>query len=192
MKRSKPTFIKRRNTSSSKDTERNIPISQSLPVNYCSSLFPRAPRQKPIAAPKMPPKMTLSGVPEDFQCEYAGSTKVGNMSFSLRTFTGPAISASLPTWGKNPFLTGNGLRRRGVSSNKRIAGSPLNSFDLEPRSLRTLSMMNFESKGRTSSQNVVSEGKTPLVKALEKLQINEVFGSDEDEDEDDGLFEMEL
>jgi len=191
MYRSNPKFIKRRNSSSSKKTEQNIPVSQSLPVSYFSNLRPRAPRHKPIAAPKLPPNMTLSGVPEDFQCEYDGSTKVENMSFSLKTFTGPAISASLPTWGKNPFLTGNGLRRRGVSSNKRIAGSPLNSSNLEPRSLRTLSMMNFESKGRTSSQKVLSEGKSPWVKALEKNQINEVFGSDEEED-DDELFAMEL
>merc|ERR1719204_331816 len=180
----------RRNSSSSKKTEQDIPVSQSLPVSYFSNLRPRAPRLKPIAAPKLPPNLTLSGVPEDFECEYAGSTKVENMSFSLKTFTGPTISASLPTWGKNPFLTGNGIRRQGVSSNKRIAGSPFNSSDLEPRSLRTLSMMNFESKGRTSSEKVVSEGKTPLVKALKKNQINEVFGGEEPFEEDDELFEM--
>merc|ERR1719204_1180125 len=179
----------RRNSSSSKKTEQDIPVSLSLPVSYFSNLRPRAPRHKPIAAPKLPPNLTLSGVPEDFQCEYAGSAKVENMSFSLKTFTGTAISASLPTWGKNPFLTGNGVRRQGVSSNKRFAGSPLNSSDSEPRSLRTLSMMNFESNGRTSFQKVLSKGESPLVKALEKNQIKEVFGSDEEEDDEDGLFE---
>jgi len=165
MDRSQPKPIKRSAFHSSPNVknQRNILISQSLPANYYSNLCPHAPLHRPTAAPKLPPKLNLPESPADFQVDYNARTKKSDsVSYSLKMYNGPAISASMPTWGKNPFLTeGGAVRRRKVSNLEQIPDSPHKSSDFKPRSLTTLCLLNEDSKSSSNQATRSGEDKKP-------------------------------
>jgi len=197
MDRSKPKPIKRKSflNSSVVNSQQNIPISQSLPANYYSNLCPRAPLHRPTAAPKLPPALNLPLSPADFQEDYNARTKKSeNLSYSLKMYTGPAISASMPTWGKNPFLTGGeAIGRCKVSNLEEIPGSPHESSDFKPRSLTTLCLLNEDSKNRSSQAAYHVEDKKPWYSsALKGHTENQSKMSESEDPEDDGEAELQV
>jgi len=197
MDRSQPKPIKRNSFRCPPivDTQRNIPISQSLPANYYSNLCPRAPLHRPTAAPKLPPALNLPLGPVDFQEDYNARTKKGeNLSYSLKTYTGPAISASMPTWGKNPFLTGGEVfHRRKLPKLEEIPGSPHESLDFNPTSLTTLYLLNEDSNSRSSLTACHAEGKKQWYSSALKENAQSTSKMSESEDpEDDGETELQV
>jgi len=206
MDRSKPKPIKRSAFTSTplNDTRQNLSISQSLPLNYYSNLCPRAPLQQPTPAPKLPPAFNLPQSPADFQKDYSARAKKSAMSYSLRMYTGPAISTSMPTWEKNPSLTAGGsVRRRKVSNLEQIPDSPHKSSDFNPRSLTNLYPLNEDSKD-ISPATYSSEEKKPWgalaskEHARDKSKMSESDDQEEDEEADlqvpqeEEVFQMDL
>jgi len=116
------------------------------------------------------------------------------MSYSLKMYKGPAISASMPTWGKNPFLTAGGaLRRRKVSNLEQIPDSPHKASDFEPRSLTTLHLLNEDSKDRSSPAVSSGEEKKPWGDHASKEHVQDRSKmSESDEAEDDGEGDLQV
>jgi len=185
------------------DTGKNPSISQSLPANYYSKICPRAPLQQPTPASKLPPAFNLPQGPADFQKDYNARAK-NAMSYSLKMYTGPAISTSMPNWAKNPFLTAGGAtRRRKVSSLEQIPDSPHKSSRFNPRLLTTVNPLNEDSKD-ISPATYSSEEKKPwgALASKEHGQDKSKMSESDDQEEDgetdlqvlleEEVFEMDL
>jgi len=206
MDRSQPKPIKHSAFASSplNETRQNLSISQSLPANYYSNLCPQAPLQQPTPSPKLPPAFHLPQSPADFQKDYSARAKKSAMSYSLKMYTGPAISTSMPTWEKNPFLSAGGaVRQRKVSSLEQIPDSQHKSSDFNSWSLTNLYPLNEDSKD-ISPATYSSEEKKPWgalaskEHARDKSKMSESDDQEEDEEADlhapqeEEVFQMDL
>jgi len=194
MDRSQPKPIKRSAFPNSplNDSLQNLSISQSIPANYYSKICPRAPLQQPTPASKLPPAFYLPQSPADFQKDYSARAK-NAMSYSLKMYTGPAISTSMPTWEKNTCLTAGGAtNRRKVSSLEQILDSPHKSCDLNPRSLTIVDPLNDDSKDISPATYSREEKKPWGALASKEHAQDKSKMSESDDQEEDGETELQV